>query len=153
VTMTVCHFHPAGVRCRRQRCGTMLLELIAAMALFGVVLTIAVPVVTNVAAVREESRRRQIAQLELGNIMEQIAARRLAGESTAAAARLIALSPQTASQLPAARLTVDAAEESGTPRSTLITARLVWTMNTGRAAAPAELCAFFRERAAGEVTP
>jgi type II secretory pathway pseudopilin PulG len=124
------------------------MELIAAMALFGVVLTIAVPVVTGVAAVRNEAHRSQVAQIELGNIMEQLAARRRAGESVAAIAPTLALAPEAAAGLPDARLSVTVTAQNDVPRSTLVIARLTWTTDSGRPAAPAELCVFFTTRAA-----
>lgn len=139
--------------CTSGRRGALLMELIAAMALFGVVLTIAVPVVTRVAAVREENRRRQVALLELGNLFEQIAARRRGGESTVDISTSLQLAPETAESLPDAELTVAATPQADTVNSTLVTARLVWTTSSGRPAAPAELSACFAERPAQEAVP
>lgn len=138
---------------RSDRRGALLMELIAAMALFGVVLTIAVPVVTSVASVREESRRRQVAQVELGNLFEQIAARRRSGEAVAGFAPSLQLTPETAASLPDAQLTIEATAQTDAVPSTLVTARLVWTTASGRPSAPAELSACFSERAMQEAAP
>jgi type II secretory pathway pseudopilin PulG len=129
------------------------MELIAAMALFGIVMTIAVPVVTSVASVREETRRRQMAQVELGNLFEQIAARHRSGEPVAEFAPTLQLAADTAAFLPGANLTIEASAQTDGVPGTLVTARLSWTNGAGRPAAPAELSAYFRQRVTEEVAP
>jgi len=147
--------YPNGMRLvrRGRRRGALLMELIAAMALFGIVLTIAVPVVTSVAALRDETHRRQIAQVELGNLFEQIAARHRQGESVADIAPTLQLAAEAAAQLPDAKLTIETAAPTEALPTTLVTARLQWTIGAGRTAAPAELSACFGAPAAQEDAP
>ena len=151
--MTVDRDMPNCILRAPQRCGALLMELIAAMALFGVVLTIAVPVVTSVSSVREESRRRQLAQVELGNLMEQVAARHRAGDSIIEFAPALPLTVEAAASLPDARLTIEATPQNDAVPSILVTARLRWTTASGRTSAPAELSACFTERVSKEAAP
>jgi hypothetical protein len=144
---------PPKVAQHRQRRGALLLELVAAAALFGVVLTIAVPVITSVAAIREASLHRQLAQIELANVMEQIAARHRAGESVAAVAPSITLAPELAAVLSDAQLTVELSPWDDVPEGVRVRAQLTWTTDAHQPAAPVEVLAFFVDRAVAEAAP
>jgi hypothetical protein len=142
-----------GSRRRTLRRGALLLELIAAVALFSVTLTVAVPVVCAVAAIREQSQCRQLAGIELGNVMERIAARHRSGEAVAAVASSITLDPATAKVLEEAQLTLAVADWDEVPQGVHVTARLGWRNADGQPAAPAELHGYFVDRRAQETQP
>ncbi|MBL8849425.1 MAG: hypothetical protein JNG89_07065 [Planctomycetaceae bacterium] len=152
--MTIAPHHP-GNQLRRvaSRRGALLLELVAAVALFSVTLTLAVPVVTAVAAIREQSQCRQLANIELGNVMERIAARHRAGEAVSAAASSTTLNPATAEVLDAAQLSIAVAGWDDVPQGVHVTASLTWQNGEGLPAAPAELHAFFVDPTAPETLP
>lgn len=147
--MIVCHRHAPD----RRRTGLLLMEVLAAAALLGIVLAIAVPVMASVAAIRAEASRRQQAQFEIGNLMEQIAQRHRAGETVAAIAPTIAMAASMTESLPQAQLTVESSAAAGLPDVFEVALKLTWVADSGRTAAPIELRAFFVERAGGEGAP
>jgi len=132
------------------RRGALLLELVASVALFSVTLTVAVPVVVAVAAMRDQSQCRQLAGIELANVMERIAAGHRAGKTVSAAASSISLDPEAAKVLEGAELTVVAAEWNEVPRGVHVMARLSWLNAEGQPAAPAELHGYFVDRPTAE---
>lgn len=121
------------------RRGALLAEVVAAAALLSVVLAMVVPVLTGVAAVRDDARQRQLAQLQLSNLMEELALRRAAGEPLATAAGELSLPPSVTAALRDGRLEVAIAAVSDQPGCVQVTARLHWTSDAGEPATPAEL--------------
>jgi hypothetical protein len=77
--------------------------------------------------------------------MEQIAARHLAGEMISTIAPTIELSEETRSSLPDAVLEVDVRDWTDVPNGVEVILNLTWSLETGRAAAPVELHAYFIE--------
>ena len=65
----------------------MLLELVAAGAVVGALLVVCLQLLSAAAAQRRAADQRQCALLELGNVMEQVAARPWAELTTAALAK------------------------------------------------------------------
>lgn len=138
---------------RPARLGTTLMEIAAATALFGIVLTIAVPIIGSVTAIREQTQRRECAQIELANIMEQVAADHRAGESLRMSADRAELSKETAALLPEADLAMDVATAGDLAGNMRVTARLTWTGPAEQPVAPVELTAFFVDRSSPEAAP
>jgi hypothetical protein len=137
----------------RRRAGALLAELAAAVALFSIVLAIVVPVIGSVTAIREETHRRQLARIELANVMERLAAAHRAGQTLRASADDVRISTELQALLPDAALAVDIAAADDLSGCSRVAARLTWRNESGRPAAPAELTAFFIERAAQESAP
>lgn len=135
------------------RTGLLLMEVLAAAALLGVVLAIVVPVLASVTAIRDEASRRQQAQLEVANVMEQISHRHRAGETVAAIAPTIAMARSTSESLPQAQLAVESHAAEGISGAVEVALKLTWVADSGRKAAPVELRAYFVEPVTTEGAP
>ena len=136
-----------------QRAGALLMELMAATALFGIVLALAVPIIGSVGAIRAQTHQRQFARIELANVMERIAAGHRAGVPLQAASDEVQLSPEAAELLPEADLAIDVTRDDELSGSMRVKARLSWTGEGEQAAAPVELTAFFVEAVDEEAVP
>lgn len=134
---------------RRGRRGALLMECIAATALFGILLTIVVPVVTGIGSVREAARQQQVANIQLGNVLERIAARRQRGDGVREAAAAVQSSMESSALLPDARLVMDVAEETDAVGAVRVSTRLTWPSGEGRPDASAELHAYFVDAGPG----
>jgi Tfp pilus assembly protein PilE len=143
------HCHTAGLRRR----GLLLMEILAAVALLGVVLAIGVPMLASVAVIRTEAGCRQQAQLEIANLMEQIAQRHRQGETVADIAPTIALSSTATESLPRAKLAAETSAAAGLPDAVEVALKLTWVADSGGTSAPVELHAFFVEHGGGESAP
>jgi Tfp pilus assembly protein PilE len=117
------------------RRGTTLIEVIAAGAILGALLTLSLQMMSAVAAQRRTIDQRQDATLELANAMERIAARpwdeltaqNLAQEQPSSAVR---------SRLPGAELKVEVSTPEAHPDAKRITASLHWQDRLGRQVPP-----------------
>lgn len=136
-----------------RRRGALLMETMAAAALFAVVLAIAVPVIASVAAIRQEADHRQSAQLAVANALELMAARHRLGEAVAAVAPTIQLADVTAAALPNPEFRIVVEDWEGVPRGVQVSASLSWLAESGRRAAPVQLTAGFIEDAPREAAP
>ena len=134
------------------RRGALLLELVASVALFSITLTVAVPVVCAVVAMRDQSQCRQVAGIELANVMERVAAGHRAGKAVSTVASSITLDPDSTRILEGAQLTVVTAAWEQVPRGVHVTARLSWLNAEGQPAAPAELHGYFVDRPTSETS-
>lgn len=116
----------------------MLMELAVAVAIVGALLVLCLQLLSAAAAQRRVVDQRQCALLELGNVMEHIAARPWAELTTAALAQE-KLSPPAGSQLPGAELKIEVSTSADEPSAKRITAALRWQDRSGQLLAPATL--------------
>jgi hypothetical protein len=120
-------------------------EVLAAAALMSVVTAIVLPIVSSVAAAREESARRHLAVLEVANIMEQIAALRHKSALEDDALNSLALPDTAARQFDQPELSVQLAEPAGTPPARELSVSLSWLNAAGERVEPVRVTAFLYE--------
>lgn len=111
-----------------------LIELAVAGVLLGTLLVVCLQLLTATAAMRNSVEQRQLAVIEVGNVMERVAARRWA-ELTPQAAAAERLSPSARDRLPGAELKVELSEPPATPKeppAKRITVSLRWQDRTGQ---------------------
>ena len=121
----------------RPRRGALLLELVISGALLGVVVSAAIPTLAWITRERQFSRQRQVAQLEVGNLMERLAALEW-DELTLERGAQTEPSPSLREQIPDAKLTVAVTDDSvAQARRVLIELR--WEVVPGRPAPPVRL--------------
>jgi type II secretory pathway pseudopilin PulG len=120
-------------------------EVLAAAALMSVVTVIALPIVSSVAAVREESAKRNQAVIEVANVMERVAALRRSGPVTAADLDSLTVSDSIADLLDESQLEITLSEPAGTPPSRELTVSLSWLNDAGDRVSPATVTAFLYE--------
>jgi type II secretory pathway pseudopilin PulG len=130
----------------RRRTGVSLIEIIAAMGLFSVVVLLVAPAISGVAAVRDEAAQHLIAVLELSNLMERIAARDADGTPTQDELNQLAISDAAARELIDPVLTLTIGEPEGTPPMRPLTASLAWRNGAGQYGTPARVTRFLVER-------
>jgi len=131
---------------RRPRPGALLLELVISGAVLGVVVSAAIPTLAWIARERQFSRQRQAAQLEVGNLMERLAALEW-NELTPERAAQAGLSPSLQERIPDAKLTVAVTDEAATgARRVFIELR--WEVAAGRPAPPVRLVSWVYEQSA-----
>jgi len=120
------------------RRGMMMIELAVAGALVGTLLVVCLQLLTAALAQRRAADQQQCAVVELGNVMEQIAARPWANLTTAALSQE-QLSPSADNQLPGAELKIEVVESADQPNAKRITAALRWKDRSGQFLAPMTL--------------
>jgi hypothetical protein len=120
------------------RRGMMLLELAVAGVLAGTLLVVCLQLLSAALAQRRAADQRQCALLELGNVMEQVAARPWAQLATSELSHE-KLSPSASRQLPGAELKIEVSTPAGEPNAKRITATLRWQDRGGRLLAPVTL--------------
>ena len=116
----------------------MLLELAVAGALVGTLLVVGLQLLSTAVAQRRAVDQRQCALLELGNVMEQIAACPWPKLTTPMLSRE-KLSASAARQLPGAELKIEVSTSTGQPNAKRITATLRWQDRSGQLTAPVTL--------------
>jgi hypothetical protein len=116
----------------------MILELVAASALLGTLLIVCLEVFSAADAQRRAAEQRNCAIVELGNIMERVAARPWPELATSAVAGQ-RLSDWAAQQLPAAELRIEVSTPPAQPGAKQITATLRWEDRSRRLVAPLRL--------------
>ena len=116
----------------------MMVEMVVAGAVVGALLVVCLQLLSAAVAQRRAADQRQCALVELGNVMEQIAARPWA-ELTTAALSQEKLSPSAERQLPGAELKIEVFASAGEPNAKRITAALRWRDRSGQLLAPATL--------------
>jgi hypothetical protein len=119
----------------------MLLEMAVAAALVGALLVVCLQLLSAAVAQRRAADQRQFALVELGNVMEQVAARPWAELTTAALSREQLLVPAADGplQLPGAELKIEVSTPAGEPNAKRITAALRWQDRTGQLVKPRTL--------------
>jgi hypothetical protein len=116
----------------------MLLEMFVSCALLGVLLVICLEMVAAMAAQRRTADQRQMAVIEVGNVMERLAARGFDDLTprTVAAERLPAA---VAEKLPGAELKVEVSNGSADPAAKRIVVALRWKDRAGVLLPPVRL--------------
>jgi len=115
---------------RNHRRGMMMMELIAVCVLLGMLLAVCMQMVAAVASQHRAAERRQCAMLELGNIMERVAARPW-NQLTAAALASERPAASAVDLLPEAELKMEVAALPNEPNAKRITAVLRWRDRDG----------------------
>lgn len=123
------------------RSGSVLLELVVAGVLLGVVMSAAVPALRWVGRQRTCARQRQAAQLELGNLLEELTALDW-NDLTPERAAQAKLSEELAAQLEDSKLEVAVQGDDSDETEKQIRIELTWNMAPGRPAAPVRLSAW-----------
>jgi hypothetical protein len=116
----------------------MILELVAASALLGTLLIVCLEMFSAVAAQRRAADQRNCALVELGNVMERLAARPWPELTTSALAGQ-RLSDWATGQLPGAELQTEVSTPPGEPSVKRITVTLRWEDRSRRLVAPLRL--------------
>ncbi len=124
----------------RVRRGSLLPEMAIATILLGAAMTMTVQVLGHAGRVRRDADHRQRATLEVGNLMERLAAIPF-DELTDARARGLKLSESTARLLPDSELSVSVTEEkpAADRRSKRLAVKLRWRGRSGEWEAPVHL--------------
>ena len=117
------------------RRGMMMIELAVAGALLGTLLVVCLQLLSAAAAQRRAADQRQCALVELGNVMERLAARPWAELTTTAVAQE-RLSPSADRQLPGAELKIEVFTLADEPNAKRITAALRWQDRSGQLGIP-----------------
>ena len=117
------------------RRGFIVLEVVAASALAAMLLVVCLQLLSGVLAQRRAADRRQYALLELGNVMEQVAARPWS-DLTAASLSQERLPPSVEEHLPGAVLAVTLAEPADGSNAKRITASLRFEDDHGQMTKP-----------------
>ncbi len=131
----------------RPRRGSLLPEMAIATILLGAAMTMTVQVLGHAARVRRDADHRQRATLEVGNLMERLAAIPF-DELTEARARGLTLSEATTRLLPNAELAVSVKDEKPAPdrASKRLAVRLRWRGRSGEWEAPVRLVTWIERR-------
>ncbi len=113
------------------RRGMTLLELAVACTLLGTLLVVCLQLLSATAAQRLAADQRQLALIEVGNVLERVAAGRWADLT---AKNLAAEKPSAwlGNRLPGAELKIEAVASSTEPDAKRITVSLRWRDRTGR---------------------
>ena len=130
---------------RATRRGLGMAEVLAATALLSVVTAIVLPIVSGVAAAREESARRHLAVLEVANILEQVAALRDKGTLTDDSLNALALPDDVAWEFDQPELSVQLADPADTPAARELSVSLSWINAAGERVEPVRVTAFLYE--------
>lgn len=120
-------------------------ELVAAAALMGVVLFTTVPMLSSITRMHRDSAQRQLAVREVGNLLEHVAAARLADTLTPDDFNRLAVSHSAAQSLTNHRLAVAFADFPGPPAAQQVTVSLTWTNDAGEEVVPVEVTMFLHE--------
>lgn len=137
-------------RPRRGRHGLTMAEVLAAAVLMSVVTVVALPVVSGVAKVRDESVRRNLAVIEVSNVMERLAALRRQRALTEELLAAQGISAAAAAALDSPEIRVDLGDPQGTPAVRELTVSLSWLNDAGDRVAPVSVSAFLYENEGGQ---
>lgn len=123
------------------RRGSLLLETLVAGAILGTLLAVCVALLSAAAQHRLVAEQRQRAIVELGNLMERVAARPWA-ELTESALAAEKISPEAAEELPGAELKIELFADPKMPDAKRITASLRWQDPSGQMRRPLAMTAW-----------
>ncbi|MCA9112416.1 MAG: type II secretion system protein [Planctomycetaceae bacterium] len=121
------------------RNGFTMLELTVAASLLGMVFVVTLPLLKHVRVSRDAAQQRFVAQQEVANLMEQIAAP--ATEASGVTDESLTISPEAASHLHDAQVAI--AREPAEDNLQQVTISLTWSDDAGQPVAPASLTAWF----------
>ncbi|MCA9024721.1 MAG: type II secretion system protein [Planctomycetaceae bacterium] len=119
------------------RYGFTMLELTVAASLLGMVFVVTLPLLKHVRVSRDAAQQRFVAQQEVANLMEQIAAL----GASAITDESLTISPEAASHLHDAQVAI--AREPAEDNLQQVTISLTWSDDAGQPVAPASLTAWF----------
>ena len=120
------------------RRGYMLMEMIVACAILGVLLTVSLQLLAGLAAQRHAADQRQLAAIEIGNVMDRVASRRWAELTQASVARET-LAESVRRQLPGAELKIEISIVPQEPEVKRILVSLRWRDRTGQPLPPVQV--------------
>lgn len=126
---------------RQRRSGFGTIELIVSMVLFGVLVSSIGPIVRHISVSNRLNEQRQLAQLELANLMEQISTLPPSQLTPDRVEGFRAEAKQT-SQLALAELKAVVGDEANGLRQ--VTLSLAWKPDSGSGMKPVRLIAWFR---------
>jgi Tfp pilus assembly protein PilV len=126
---------------RRHTQGFLLMEVMAAVFLFGVALTVAVQLMAWVGAEQRSAARRRWATQEAQNVLERLTAAPFAALTPGGIASLN-LGERAERTLPAGRMDVQVNEQTGPPASKRLTVAIRWKDRAGRDVPPVRLAAW-----------
>jgi type II secretory pathway pseudopilin PulG len=129
--------HSSTARRRAAR-GFTLLECVVAAAMLIVVMALAAQLYAWDARERREVWRRQVAQQEAANLMEQLTARPLS-DLTAESLEVLRMSAESSTWLPNGALQVTATEVTAPAAGRRIELQITWEHASGERAAPVRL--------------
>lgn len=120
------------------RGGFTLVELIVAGVVLGAVMTLTMQLLAAVTRQHQEAQRRQLAMIELENVLERITAGNFE-QVTAEVMAEIHPSDEIARRLPSCELSVSLHEPGGPPAAKRITVSMRWLNRQGQFVAPVRL--------------
>jgi hypothetical protein len=120
------------------RRGYMMMEMIVACALLGVLLTISLQLLAGLAAQRRTADQRQLAAIEIGNVMDRVASRRWK-ELTQASVAHETIAESVRRQLPGVELKIDVSVLPKEPDVKRIVVSLRWRDRAGRPLPPLQV--------------
>jgi Tfp pilus assembly protein PilE len=127
------------------RCGSMMVELLACGALLGVVLSTAIPTLRWAIHQRKFTDEREVAMLEVDNLMERVTALDW-NELTTERAGEFRLSAAVAAQLPESRLAIAVEPDADDASAKIVRINLTWDDAALRPAPPVRLTAWVYRR-------
>jgi hypothetical protein len=119
------------------RRGIVLMELLVAGALLGTLLVVCLQLIAATSAQHRATDQRQLAVIEVGNVMERLAAQPWSELTPQTAAPR--LSPPVAKRLPSAELKVEVAPSPAEPDAKRIVVSLRWQDRAGQFMQPVKL--------------
>jgi hypothetical protein len=120
------------------RRGMGVIELVVAGTLLGTLLVICLQLLTVTAAQRRIAEQRQLAVIELGNVMERLTVRPW-GELTSKAGAAVKLSPSVAARLPGADLSIEVTASPADTDVKRIVVSLRWKDRSGQFVSPVKI--------------
>jgi Tfp pilus assembly protein PilV len=122
----------------KTRRGMTLVELFVAATMLGMLLVVCVQLLSATAAQRRAADQRQLAIMELSNVLERIAARPWA-DLTPQAFAAEKPSAEAVEKLPEAELKVEVTTPSAEPKAKRITVSLRWQDRNSQFVAPVKI--------------
>lgn len=123
------------------RAGILFTELFVALLLLGTLVSVLVPLIRNVETARRTTELRRIANLELSNLMEGLAARPTE-QLTADELQKLQLSDVAKSKLPNAQLKTSSTAVDDAKGIIKVQLALTWLSPTGQSVEPVRLTAW-----------
>ena len=127
------------------RRGVMLMEMIVACAILGVLLTVSLQLLAGLAAQRRAADQRQLASIEIGNVMDRVASRGWAELTQASVARET-LAESVRRQLPGAELKIEVSVLPKEPEVKRIFVSLTWRDRAGQPLPPLQVVTWKNRR-------
>lgn len=120
------------------RRGIGVMELVVAVALLGTLLTVCLQLLAATAGQRRAADQRQLAVIEVGNIMERLASRPWT-ELTSEAVADQTISPSVVKRLPNAELKIEVTTPSAEPNAKRVVVSLRWQDDANQLVKPIKI--------------